>query len=453
MKNIVELKRQKAAAIDRMDELTTAAEADDRVLNEDETKEFDALKSEVEALSDEILEIEATLERKAFAAAQKKALSEPDEFNQPPTEIKKPSKAFATPFAHGRMKAFENNEDGRRDAYAFGRWLHGRCAGNESSRDWCRRNGVSTSFALDSTVDSSGGALVPEQFEQRIILLREAYGVFRPNAFQQVMTTDTAVVPRQLTGVTATFTAENGSLTESDPTWDQVSLTAKKAGVLTRMSTEVSEDAFVSLGDRMAQEFAYAFALKEDQCGFVGTGAATHGGIVGVAQKFDDDNTLAGAVDCATSGHDTFAEVDATDLATVMSALPEYARMNAKWYCSSACYALVFQRLLAASGGNTMENLAGGAQRAFLGYPVVISQVLESSTGTINNSHMLLFGDLMLAATFGNRRGITVATSTDRYFELDQIAIRATERFDINVHDVGDSTTAGPIVALIGYTS
>jgi HK97 family phage major capsid protein len=50
----------------------------------------------------------------------------------------------------------------------------------------------------------------------------------------------------------------------------------------------------------------------------------------------------------------------------------------------------------------------------------------------------------------GERRGITVKTSEERYFEYDQIAIQATERVDINVHDVGDATTAGPIVALIG---
>jgi HK97 family phage major capsid protein len=63
---------------------------------------------------------------------------------------------------------------------------------------------------------------------------------------------------------------------------------------------------------------------------------------------------------------------------------------------------------------------------------------------------MLYFGDLSLAARMGERRGIRVKTSDDRYFEYDQIGIQATERVDVNVHDVGDATTAGPIVALIG---
>ena len=31
----------------------------------------------------------------------------------------------------------------------------------------------------------------------------------------------------------------------------------------------------------------------------------------------------------------------------------------------------------------------------------------------------------------------------------DELAIRGTERFDINVHDAGDGTNAGPVVALL----
>jgi HK97 family phage major capsid protein len=63
---------------------------------------------------------------------------------------------------------------------------------------------------------------------------------------------------------------------------------------------------------------------------------------------------------------------------------------------------------------------------------------------------MIAFGDLSLAATMGERRGVTVKTTQDRYLEFDQIGIRGTERFDINVHDLGNSNIAGPIVGLIG---
>jgi len=53
-----------------------------------------------------------------------------------------------------------------------------------------------------------------------------------------------------------------------------------------------------------------------------------------------------------------------------------------------------------------------------------------------------------MAATLGTRRGMTMAISGDRYFEYDQFAIRCTERFDINIHDVGNTSKAGAVIML-----
>jgi HK97 family phage major capsid protein len=147
---------------------------------------------------------------------------------------------------------------------------------------------------------------------------------------------------------------------------------------------------------------------------------------------------------------DTFAEVTATDLATVMAACPAYALSNAKWYCSQPAFSLVFERLVAAGGGNTISTLAGPAERRYLGYPIVIDQKMPTSTGDLSNVAMLLFGDMRRAVAFGDRQGFRVLTSNERYMEFDQIGILGIERYDIKVHSLGDGTTAGPIVALIG---
>jgi HK97 family phage major capsid protein len=198
---------------------------------------------------------------------------------------------------------------------------------------------------------------------------------------------------------------------------------------------------------------AYAFALKEDQCGFIGDGSATYGGIKGLTTRILEAANTAGAVDCATAGHDTFADVDNTDLSKLMGALPKFALMNAKFYCSQVCKSLVFDRLKATAGGNTVQTLQGTTGDNYLGYPIVVSQVLPTSTGDLNNLPMLFFGDLSKAATMGERRGITVKRDDSIKFVEDQIALKATERIDINVHDLGDTSTAGPIVGLIGFTS
>ena len=77
---------------------------------------------------------------------------------------------------------------------------------------------------------------------------------------------------------------------------------------------------------------------------------------------------------------------------------------------------------------------------------------MPSGTAAFNGEVMLMFGDMKMATTFGNRRGVTVSQTDDRWFEYDQVGIRGTQRYDIVVHDIGDNTDAGPLVGLVGTT-
>jgi len=147
---------------------------------------------------------------------------------------------------------------------------------------------------------------------------------------------------------------------------------------------------------------------------------------------------------------DTFAEVTVADLATLASTLPRYVHRNAKWYCSQVAYQLVFQDLAMAAGGRTLIETGTVQLESFNGYKIVVSEKLPTSTGDLSGEIMLLFGDLSKAGTLGDRRLVTVKTDESRYLDYDQIAVQATERFDLVVHDVGSDTTAGPVVGLVG---
>jgi hypothetical protein len=49
----------------------------------------------------------------------------------------------------------------------------------------------------------------------------------------------------------------------------------------------------------------------------------------------------------------------------------------------------------------------------------------------------------------GDRTGIEIAISDQRYFEFDLIGVRGVSRYDINVHEAGDDDSAvGAYVAL-----
>jgi len=100
----------------------------------------------------------------------------------------------------------------------------------------------------------------------------------------------------------------------------------------------------------------------------------------------------------------------------------------------------------ALAGGNTAQNLAQGTPNTFLGLPVVwvLKMTAAPTTGTI----AAYVGDLSLAGIMAVKSDMQVATSADRYFEADQTAFRAIQRLDINVHSLGSTTEAGPVVAL-----
>jgi len=98
----------------------------------------------------------------------------------------------------------------------------------------------------------------------------------------------------------------------------------------------------------------------------------------------------------------------------------------------------------------------GLRQTKYMGYPIEEWQAMPSddSAAALNATIMLFFGDYSMSTSLGSRRGITIAKSVDRYFEYNQIAIRATERFCVNNHDIGGLLAAnrGPVVGLLGNT-
>jgi HK97 family phage major capsid protein len=158
-------------------------------------------------------------------------------------------------------------------------------SGNAAAAQWCRDHNILLQRAAQETVNESGGFTVPPEFGNDLIDLREEFGSFRRNAKIVPMASDSRSDPRREGGLTAYFEGESDAGTLSDKAWGRVSLMAKKLMVLARYTSEINEDSMVNMGDDLASEIAYAFALKEDQCGFIGDGSSTYGGIVGVTQK------------------------------------------------------------------------------------------------------------------------------------------------------------------------
>jgi len=331
-----------------------------------------------------------------------------------------------------------------KSAAIAGAWFLG-MNGNERAARFAADHGAPITKAAGEGTNAGGGALVPDQLMRTIIALRELRGSFRQNARIVPMSSDSASTARRTGGLTAAFTAESAAVTESNATWDSVVLTAKKLATLTRSSAELDEDAIIDWGNWFLSEISYAFASKEDDCGWNGDGTSAFGGIRGICKLVIDGNHNAGKV-AAASGHNTYLTLDNTDLTNLMSAAPGFAMAGAKWFISQYGFATCFCRLAATAGG--IVNTGNGPE--FLGFPVVRVQVMPQTSATQTGNVMVAFGDMSLSSILAERRGVTVRRSEERYLDQNQTGWLGRERVDIVNSDLGDNTTAGPLVALVG---
>ncbi len=463
MKDLRDLKSDKEHHLRCAEDIMGKAEDENRSLDEKEQKDYDVHLAEMVKIDAEIDEVVKHNKQKAELAAVR------DEANIKETRktVGIPANAqpgvveanrIELPYRSGaNLKCFRG-PNGPEEAYKFGAWFGANILRIQHYQNkW--RDIRDNSRALSETINTAGGALVPTQFADFIINLREEFGVFQTEAFSWPMTSDTAEVPRVNGRMSAAFFGEGAAMTTSDLAFASVLLVAKKAGILTYVSNELNEDAMIEVADLIATEMGHEFAEQIDNAGFNGTGTAAFAGINGVV-KLIEDNIGAQSYVNAESGNDSFDDVTALDLSKTKAAVADRAhrRGNAKWYCSRAGFEVMFSRLQQAAGGNTSRDVAGKKVMTYDGNDVVISQVLQTSTGATaqNNLAFCLFGDLSQAAIFGNRRSISIAQSGDFRFSNDQTAIRAIQRFDVTVVPEV-TTTAGtgvytPVAALIGNT-
>jgi HK97 family phage major capsid protein len=342
-------------------------------------------------------------------------------------------------------------KDAEARAYQAGMFFR-HLVGDGRATSWCRDKGLLQERALGTGVFSAGGALVPEPMANEILVLQESFGVFRQFARQWPMDSGSLSIPVKTAGLNVTSLGEGAVTPTSDPAFSNVMLVAKEFGGGARVHRNLIEDSPIALGDFIIGEFAHSLAEAEDGCGFIGTGISSYGGMQGINFLLED-GSHAGGVVAASSGHDTFPEIDVSDLVSLMGRCPEYARAGAAWYLSSTARDTIFMRLMMGSGGNTLDAMRSGVGESFMGYPVRVSQKFPAGASTVyNNEVICLFGNLSLSSAFGARRGVQVDIDSSRFVEYREIYFQATERFDVVNHHVGTATEAGPIVGLVGTT-
>jgi len=281
---------------------------------------------------------------------------------------------------------------------------------------------------LSEGTTTAGGYLVPEEFRAEVLRLANIYGLARRQCRIVPMARDKVDFPSAGdTGISTYWVSEAGTIASSTPNFGQVQLDAKKCCGLTILSNELVADAAVDILDYLMELFGEAIAKAEDTQWLAGTGSPVTG-ILG-----------SGSVNTVTmdAGKTGFANIDFEDVRNMIYAVIQAARVGGQFYLH----------------GDILNSLQGerdnegryiwlppsqGRGGTIWGYPYNETDVMPGISSSAKETKFVAFGNPRYTL-FGDRRRITIDTSTDAYvdttklFQTDQMAIRVIERVDIQL--------------------
>lgn len=311
------------------------------------------------------------------------------------------------------------------------------------------------------TTMTSGGVLIPEQFDPTLIDTKEVFGVWEQLVGVTPMMNDTWRGPRYVTDFTVYAPGEGASITESNMAFDQVSITAVQMWVLTTLSLELLNDSAINFIALAASKMKYAFDAKMDDILINGDGTSTYFGQTGFRSKLLNlSATRANIAGLVVADGNAWSEITLPNLEAVQGQLPaRWDGASPQWLCHKRFQSNVVGKLAKAAGGVTATEIVNGISRkTFDGDPIFVSQKMPRVEA--NDVVCALYGSFKDAAKVGvvnNSRSI--AQSDQRYFELGVLGIRGGLRAGVTVHSPGNASATeasrepGPVVGLLTAAS
>jgi HK97 family phage major capsid protein len=287
------------------------------------------------------------------------------------------------------------------DAYTEAFWKQAR---NNTSYDI--RN------ALQVGVDTEGGYLCPDTFENQLVTGLTAKNVVRGLAHVISTSSGQHKIPVVANRGTASWVEEEGPIPEGDDTFGQQYIGAHKVGTLIKVSEELLNDSAFDLEAYFVAEFARRIGNKEEEAFLNGDGAGKPTGILNDAEV---------GVTAASA-----TAITADELIDLFYSLPAPYRANAVWVMNDSTMRYI--RKLKDTTGQFLwqKALHEGEHETLLGKPIYHSPFApEVAAG----AKPILFGDLSYY-WIGDRKGITFRRLNERYADTGQVGFLATKRVD-----------------------
>lgn len=266
--------------------------------------------------------------------------------------------------------------------------------------------------ALQVGVDTEGGYLCPDTFENQLVTGLTAKNVVRGLAHVISTSSGQHKIPVVANRGTASWVEEEGPIPEGDDTFGQQYIGAHKVGTLIKVSEELLNDSAFNLEAYFVAEFARRIGNKEEEAFLNGDGAGKPTGILNDAEV--------GVT--AASG----TAITADELIDLFYSLPAPYRANAVWVMNDSTMRYI-RKLKDTTGQYLWQKaLHEGEHETLLGKPIYHSPFApEVAAG----AKPILFGDLSYY-WIGDRKGITFRRLNERYADTGQVGFLASKRLD-----------------------
>ncbi|MGI6035695.1 MAG: phage major capsid protein [Limnochordia bacterium] len=290
---------------------------------------------------------------------------------------------------------------------------------------YLRTGELRTTSPLMVSGETKGAALAPVDFAKEIIdgladvaVMRQVARILPPISGKSV------AYPRRTGGEGAAMVLEGESITPYDLTFDQVTLTPKKAAALVEVSNELLQDEAVDLAAYLSQHFIDEIGeLLEDQ---YWNGDGDGANLLGVLAARDGETPLITRVPTAAA-----TGVDVDDVLALWAALPAKYRRNAVFVCNSAMEAVLRKMKDETNQYLMVKDLATGLGNTLLGRPLILA---EKFPGTLEaGTDVLMVGDFRRGIYIGDKIGIDIQRNDAVGFYKDVVAFRAIFRTDVQI--------------------
>jgi HK97 family phage major capsid protein len=311
----------------------------------------------------------------------------------------------------------KTNDEEKKDRLA--KWLLTTIRMNDRSKDWgmaIRKAYGDT--ALQENTNSEGGYVVPVEYSAEIMAFARLVSFALTECRVWPMRERYLKVPKEDALVSVAWTDEEVDLTESEPTFDEMTLTAKKLGGVGLMSNELLQDSEVDIVSILTSQFGEAIGQELDNQVLNGTGSPVSG-LLTAACGLSVIMTPGNAFSAITGDYlsDMIAKIALNKIAGAKFVV---GRVGLSWLRKN-------------KGADTYfwGNMAAADANQIWGFPYIVTEKITNTSGT--STACMLFGNLKNFAIGNRLTNMTLDLDPYSYFKSYRTQYRIVSRFALAI--------------------